>query len=151
MNTTTGTPNALALCLQLAQAHARLTLKLDDELGTSHGLAFADLLLLHRIAQAEGGRLAIDRLAPLLGLTPSAALRRVLPLEKTGLVERLPGAPGNRTGVAVLRPAARAVLQQALETTEAICSDALEELPVREADAAQGVFETLCGSTALRL
>ena len=50
MNTT------LEFCLALHRANASLQLKLDDELGTFHGINFNDFALLSLLAQADGVR-----------------------------------------------------------------------------------------------
>lgn len=112
--------NALAFCLQLAGARARLAGKLDDELGTFHGLGFDDFVLLHELAAAEHGRLPAAALARALGLLRSALVRRLPPLEKTGLIER-------EAGQVVLRPAGLRLLRQANESAEAVCHDALRD------------------------
>ncbi|MCJ0762148.1 MarR family winged helix-turn-helix transcriptional regulator [Variovorax terrae] len=143
--------DALTLGLRLAEAHARLGFKLDDELGTFHGLSFGDFLLLHRLALAEGRRLPVDELARPLGLTLSAAVRRLLPLEKTGLLDRVPGAAGRRAGEAVLRPAGQALLQGALETVQAVCREATRAIGPDEAAATAHALEALSRSRALDL
>lgn len=116
---------ALDFCLQVSRAHASLQLRLDDALGTWHGMGHADFILLHELAQAEGGRMTVRALAAPLGLTPSAVLRSLLPLQKTGLLGREPG-------VVVLRTAGRRAHAEAAATVEWICAEALQGL---EADA----------------
>lgn len=132
----TPTAAAFGFCLQVGRAHASLQLRLDDALGTWHGMSHADFMLLHELAQAEGGRMAVRALGPPLGLTPSAVLRRLLPLEKTGLLAREPG------NVA-LRPAGRQAHAEAAATVQWICADALQGV---EVDAL-----TLASSTLTRL
>ena len=51
--------DAIDFCMRVSLAHASLCLKLDDELGTYHGLALADFIALRLLAQAEGGRLPV--------------------------------------------------------------------------------------------
>ncbi len=63
---------ALDLCLGINLIHARLQLVLDDALGTWHGIGHADFILLHALAQADGGRLPTAAL--LYQLAPSAAV-----------------------------------------------------------------------------
>ena len=111
--------DALDLCMAVGRAHASLQLKLDDQLGTWHGVSLADFLLLRELAAAPGERLPLADLVRPTGLRPSALLRLVLPLEKTGLVERLPGR------VIALRPAGRTKAQDAAATAAAICAAAL--------------------------
>jgi DNA-binding MarR family transcriptional regulator len=115
----------LDLCLEVHRVYSGLRLKLDDELGTYHGIAFSDLALLHLLAHAEAGRMKIAELGRPLGLSRSAVLRQLLVLEKIGLVERN-GADGDRH--AVLRPAGRALTNVASETADRVCSEALASI-----------------------
>ncbi len=117
MNTTT----SFAQCLHISALHARIQYALDDELGTHHGLSYADYLLLRALEQSGDSPMAMTDLVPCLGVPLSAVVRQILPLEKTGLVQRqgADGAPGRRT--VRLRPAARQVLVNATETAQAVC------------------------------
>jgi MarR family transcriptional regulator, organic hydroperoxide resistance regulator len=119
MNTT------LEFCLALHRANASLQLKLDDELGTFHGINFNDFALLSLLAQADGGQISISELVRPLGLRQSAVLRQLIVLEKIGLVAR-EGANGDRQ--AVLRPAGRALVNAARETADGICTVAVESI-----------------------
>jgi DNA-binding MarR family transcriptional regulator len=106
---------ALESVLERQFALAALRLRLDEELGTLHGLAWDDFVLLAAVEAAE--RPPTTRsLARRLGLTPSALVLRLLPLEKTGLVERTPARE------VVLRGPGRRLLEEARETAQAICA-----------------------------
>jgi hypothetical protein len=72
----------LDFCLALHRAHASLQLKLDDELGTYHGISFSDFALLNLLAQADGGRVSIPELVRPIGQPQSAVLRQLIVLEK---------------------------------------------------------------------
>lgn len=133
---------ALDFCMQVSHAHASLQLKLDDALGTWHGLGLEDFLLLRQLAQAPDGRLRVAALVRPLGLRPSAVMRKLLPLEKTGLLAREAG------GQVLLRPAGRALVGEAAETAAAICEAALRGVPT---GAAQDLLATLSRSPALEL
>lgn len=111
----------LELCLRISAAHARLQLALDEELGTHHGLSYADFVLLHRLAGAQDHRLSIGELAPELGLRASALLRQILPLEKTGLVERETAVDSKGKRHVHLRAAGRQVVANAIDTAQALC------------------------------
>lgn len=103
---------ALQACLEREALHARQTFRLDDELGTQHGLAWSDFVLLHAL---DDGELHDAQLAERLGLLRSRLLARVLPLQKLGLVERA-------AGTIRLRPAAKRLLAEARETAAAVCT-----------------------------
>ena len=115
----------LDFCLALHRANASLQLKLDDELGTYHGISFNDFALLHLLAQAVDVRVNIPELVRPLGQRQSSVLRQLIVLEKIGLVVR-DGANGRRQ--AVLRPAGRALVNAARETADSICTEAVESI-----------------------
>lgn len=133
---------ALDLCLDISQAHARLQLALDDALGTWHGIAHADFILLHALARAEGSRLPLAALVAPLGVPQSAVVRRLIPLEKTGHIAR-------DAGHVSLRPAGRAVLDQARTTAGALCAEALRGLPEGVTDAAAALLHHLAPTAAV--
>ena len=136
--------SALAFCLGLHRAHASLRHKLDEDLGFFHGIGWDDFVLLSLLEESAAG-VPITRLSQSLRISPSAALRRLPPLEKTGLVVRERGG-GLR---AVLRPAGARLVREARETAAAHCEQALRgdaALP-----AAAGLLERLATSTALRI
>ncbi|RYF16132.1 MAG: MarR family transcriptional regulator [Comamonadaceae bacterium] len=112
---------ALQSCLLRQHAHAALTFRLDEELGTHHGLAWSDFVLLALVDEA-GGALATPELATRLGLRRSHFVLQVLPLEKTGLVARTIADDGSRQ--VALRPAGRRLLREARETAEFVCASA---------------------------
>ena len=138
----------LHFCLAISRAHASLNLKLDDELGTFHGLAFADFSLL-QLLSLGGGRLPVAELVRPLGMRLSAVTRQLVTLEKTGLVQRETDAGGRRE--AVLRPAGRALLQAATQTAEAVCADALRSLGAAPVGAMGEALAALSRSPALAL
>ena len=93
---------ALECCLRLARAYAVLTRRLDNALGSVHGLSFGDFMVLYYLQRAPGARLRRIDLAERLGLTASGVTRTLLPLEKLGLVARQADARDARVGYAVL-------------------------------------------------
>jgi DNA-binding MarR family transcriptional regulator len=109
---------ALQACLARHQAHAALSFRLDEELGTHHGLAWSDFVLLEAL-DAAGGSLASAALAQRLGLLRSRLLLQLRPLEKTGVLERIDAPDGRRVA---LRPAGRGLLREARETAGAVCA-----------------------------
>ncbi|MES2975993.1 MAG: MarR family transcriptional regulator [Pseudomonadota bacterium] len=119
---------AIDLCLKLNQAQATLTLRLDEELGTLHGISLSDFIVLHSLARAEGGRLPVSGLVRPLGVQQSAVVRQLIPLEKTGHIsrDREPAEDGKR--YVTIRPSARRVLHEALSTAEMVCTEALWDL-----------------------
>jgi len=107
---------ALQTCVERHLAHAAWVARLDDELGTHHGLSWADFVLL-AVIDAAGGAAPATALARSLHVSPCQLLRSLLPLEKTGLVERAAGNDGGRQ--VALRPPGRRLLSEARETAAA--------------------------------
>jgi DNA-binding MarR family transcriptional regulator len=136
---------ALDLCVAVSRAHASLALKLDDLLGTWHGVSLADYLVLRQLAQAPDGRLPLAELVRPAGLRPAALLRQLLPLEKTGHIERLP------LRIVGLRPVGRQLVQDASATAASTCEAALRTLgPAAAAAMAEGL-QVLAHTRALAL
>jgi DNA-binding MarR family transcriptional regulator len=136
---------ALDDCLRISLAHASLTLKLDDVLGTFHGLSLNDFIVLRLLSQAEGGRLPLAGLMRPLGVRMSAVLRQLAPLEKTGYLQREPGR------MVVLRPAGRTLMTEAASSAEAVCSEALAAMDGAAREASRTLLSQLCRSSALEL
>jgi DNA-binding MarR family transcriptional regulator len=112
---------ALQACLARHLEQAALAFRLDDELGTHHGISWSDFVLLATLADGDG--VTAPELARLLGLSPSRLVLQLLPLEKTGLVARAPGPDGKRR--VSLQPCGRRLLGEARETAAAACADAM--------------------------
>lgn len=102
--------------LRTEQDRAAAAFVLDEELGTHHGLSWADFVLLHAL---DGQPLPQPELATRLGLRGSRLLMQIRPLEKLGLLSR--SADAGRTVVA-LRPAGHRVLREARETAAVVCA-----------------------------
>lgn len=111
--------DTLQACVQRHLAHAAQVYRLDDELGTHHGLSWADFVLL-TVLDAAGGASPATALARSLCMPASHLLLRLLPLEKTGLVERAAGGDGQRR--VRLRPPGRRLLNEARETAAHACA-----------------------------
>jgi MarR family transcriptional regulator, organic hydroperoxide resistance regulator len=108
----------LQACVQRHLKHAATVFVLDDELGTHHGLSWADFVLLTAL-DAAGGAAPTKALAQTLCMPASHLLLRLLPLEKTGLVER--AADGDGKPRVTLRPPGRRLLNEARETAANVC------------------------------
>ena len=110
---------ALQACMDRHLAHAAMVYRLDDDLGTQHGLSWADFVLLTAL-DAAGGAAPATELARTLCTPASHLLLRLLPLEKTGLVERATAGDGKRR--VTLRPQGRRLLHEARDTAANACA-----------------------------
>jgi DNA-binding MarR family transcriptional regulator len=118
----------LAALLRLARSHAAVTRKLDADLGSHHGLAFAELRLLQVLATASHARLRPTDLAAELEITGSGVTRAVLPLEKRGIVRRERDPEDARSSRVVLTPAGRTLVAEALRTAAETAARQLRRL-----------------------
>ena len=117
---------ALQACLGRHLEHAAMVFVLDEELGTRHGLSWADFVLLTML-DAAGGAVPATELARTLCTPASRLLQRLLPLEKIGLVERAVHGDGKRR--VMLRPQGRRQLREARETAANACAPYSEIAP----------------------
>jgi DNA-binding MarR family transcriptional regulator len=111
--------DALQTCVHRHLEHAAMVFMFDDELGTHHGLSWADFVLL-TVLDAAGGAAPAKELACTLCMPASHLLLRLLPLEKTGLVER--AADGNGKRRVMLRPQGRRLVHEARDTAANACA-----------------------------
>lgn len=110
---------ALQACVDRHLEHAAMVFVLDDELGTHHGLSWADFVVL-TVLDAAGGAVPATALARTLRTPASRLLHRLLPLEKIGLVERAADGDGRRR--VTLRPQGRRLLREARDTAATACA-----------------------------
>ena len=120
---------ALGLCLNLNRTTAVMIRQIDHRLSALHGLSLNDFTILHVTDQAPQGKLRRGDLAAHLGLTASAVTRLLLPLEKTGLVARLPDPRDARVSYVVLTDAGRERLADARPSAAQISEDLVGRLP----------------------
>jgi len=109
---------ALRDWLERERVRAAASFRLDDELGTHHGMSWSDFVLLHALDDAAGA-MSDAGLAARLGLLRSQLLMRVRPLEKLGVVSRHEDDGGRR--VVALTAAGRRLVREARETAAAVC------------------------------
>jgi MarR family transcriptional regulator, organic hydroperoxide resistance regulator len=110
---------ALHACLARERARAAASFRLDDELGTHHGISWIDFVLLHSLHDSAGA-MADAELAARLGMLRSHLRMRVRPLEKLGLVACQTDARERR--VVALTAAGNRLAQEARETAAHVCS-----------------------------
>lgn len=119
--------DAVETLLALAAAHARAVRVLEVS-----GLSFAELRLLVPLYDAETGRRPTD-LAHELHLTASGVTRALLPLEKRGIVERRRDPADARASLALLTPAGRNLVGEALVQADERATRLLRRLSVGQA------------------
>jgi DNA-binding MarR family transcriptional regulator len=141
-------PNpSLEFCLRLTRAYATLTRRLDNALGSVHGLSFGDFMILYHLDRAPGTRLRRIDLAERLGLTASGVTRTLIPLEKLGLVGRQPDPRDARVGYALITDAGQQLLRYALVTVQPIAQEATQSMSTDQIDALSSLLGQLAGIT----
>ena len=143
--------NTLDVCLDISHAHASLTRKLDDELGTLHGLAYNDFLLLTLLSRADGASMAVAELARPMGVPMSALVRQLMPLEKTGLLRRDPYVSADGRRHVALLPGGRRLVKSATITAQAVCDEVISVMPAAGLAQAHGLLSQVRHSRALEL
>jgi DNA-binding MarR family transcriptional regulator len=111
--------------LRMARAWAALSRRLDNALGSHHGISFADYQLLLHLQRAPGERLRRVDLADKLGLTASGVTRSLLPLEKIGLVGRQSDPRDARVGYALITPAGSELVTNAAVVVDNVSRNVL--------------------------
>ncbi|MES2898783.1 MAG: MarR family winged helix-turn-helix transcriptional regulator [Pseudomonadota bacterium] len=132
-------------CLRLARATAVLVRRLDNALGSHHGISFSDYQLLNHLARAPAGRLRRVDLAERVGLTASGVTRTLLPLEKIGLVTRQPDPRDARVGFAVITPAGEEMVLNASDVVDRISSEIVRAIDPAQVDSMAAVLGGIAG------
>lgn len=135
----------LDFCLRLAGAHSVMVRRLDNALGTLHGISFSDFQLLFHLNRAPAGRLRRVDLAERQSLSASGVTRSLIPLEKIGLVTRQTDSRDARVGYAVITAAGNALLLNALETAQMVANEFLGGIDLEQLDAHANFLGQLAG------
>ncbi len=132
-------------CLRLARATAVLVRRLDNALGSHHGISFSDYQLLNHLARAPAGRLRRVDLAERVGLTASGVTRTLLPLEKIGLVTRQPDPRDARVGFAVITPAGEEMVVNATDVVDRISSEIVRAIEPAQVESMAAILGAIAG------
>ncbi|TFW10266.1 MarR family transcriptional regulator [Oxalobacteraceae bacterium OM1] len=141
--------DALGFCLDVFAAHASLTLKLDDELGTYHGLGLRDFAFLHQLSVSPVRPVPLTVLVRPMGMPKSGLARELLRLEKIGLVQRS-RLPDGAFAID-LCPAGARMYQEALATAAQVCGAAVPTATPSVLRLAGGLLAELGAAPALQV
>ena len=114
---------ALSSVLALLRAHARIEEQFGNALGSIHGLALKELLLLMHLAAAPKTRLSRIDLAKRLHVSASTVTRMTQPMEKLGMVGRQADPRDARLAYVVLTPAGKRLVTDARATLERLAAN----------------------------
>jgi DNA-binding MarR family transcriptional regulator len=109
--------------LNLLRATARLEERFAGELGSVHGLALKEAMLLMHLERAPLKRLSRVDLAKRLHVSPSTVTRMTMPLEKLGCVGREADPRDARLAYVVLTEAGQRLVGDARATLERMAAD----------------------------
>lgn len=109
--------------LSLLIANARLEERFSNGLGSLHGFALKEVLLLMHLERAPRRRLSRIDLAKRLYVSPSTVTRMATPLEKLGVVGREADPRDARLAYVVLTKAGQELVTNARATLEVMAGD----------------------------
>ena len=136
---------SLDFFLRLSRAQAVVVRRLDNTLGSIHGLSFNDFQLLLYLQRAPAGKLRRIDLAERLALTASGVTRQLLPLEKIGLVSRQADPTDARVGYAQITSSGAALLLNATKTAEQLGTELLQARGLESTNEMNAVLEKIAG------
>jgi DNA-binding MarR family transcriptional regulator len=113
--------------IHLLRAHSRLEERFAGELGSIHGLALKEVLLLLHLEHAPMQRLSRVDLAKRLSVSPSTVTRMAAPLEKLRFVGRQADSRDARLAYVVLTAAGRKAVANARETLQRLAGEVFKD------------------------
>jgi len=123
---------SLSSVISLLRAHARIEEQFGHSLGSVHGLALKELLLLMHLERAPKTRLSRIDLAKRLHVSASTVTRMTAPLEKLGTVSRQADARDARLAYVVLTPSGQKLVANARATLERMAGDLFKDRWTRQ-------------------
>ncbi len=119
--------SSFSAVLRLLGANARLEERFSGGLGSLHGLALREALLLMHLERAPRRRLSRIDLAKQLYVSPSTVTRMAAPLEKLGVVSREADPRDARLAYVVLTEAGQELVANARATLEVMAADVFRD------------------------
>jgi DNA-binding MarR family transcriptional regulator len=128
----------LKFFVNLAQVQAIIVRALDRSM--DGGLGFNDFIILYHLSQAPSERMRRTDLAEKVALTPSGVTRMLLPMEKIGLVKRESSDTDGRVSYVKLAPGGKRLLDETLESAEAMAEELLPSMKIGKLADLQDIF-----------
>ncbi len=113
---------------------------------SAHGISFSDFMILYLLNQAPGGKLRRIDLAEKIGLTASGVTRMLVPMEKTGLIQREANERDARVSYASLTDTGRRIFEDALVTAVHKAKEILPAASVKNVGVVSELLEELGGN-----
>ena len=134
--------NSMQLILTLVKTHAETLKPLENALAV-HGLSFTEWLVMHRLAQASDHTLKRSALASSIGVTASGVTRLLLPMEKTGLVEKVSNARDARVSLVRLSETGAQHYQEATRSLDFSAEKVTNMMNLKQVEQSTGLLSTL--------
>ena len=115
--------SSFSAVLRLLGANARLEQRFSNGLGSLHGFALKEVLLLMHLDRAPRRRLSLIDLAKQLHVSPSTVTRMAAPLEKLGVVSREADPRDARLAYVVLTEAGQELVTNSRASLEIMAAD----------------------------
>lgn len=125
----TNISTSLLFFFRLAKAQSVLARRFDAGV---RGLGFNELTLLYHLSIARDERLRRIDLAEKIGLTASAVVRLLLPMEKVGSIKREAHSQDARVSYVVLTPTGKRQLSEALEEASLLAEELLPQTNTKQ-------------------
>lgn len=124
--------NLLTLFIAISSVNNQVSKRLDRNLGAVHGIGVSDFRVMHQLDLAPGNTLSRIELAESIGLTASGITRLLNPIEKIGLVEKLPNERDARVSLVKLNKVGKQRFDEALESFSEVMQRSLDKLTKSE-------------------
>ena len=127
--------------MELVRVEAVLRRRLDSSLG---GISFQEFIILRHLSEATEQKMRRIDLAGKVGLTASGITRLLLPMEKIGLVKRLPNKGDARVSLVALAKGGQTYLDESMKRLEELSEEyftSAEQKKLGELGEQLGVWE----------
>ncbi len=105
-----------------------ITRKIDANLGALHGIGFTEYIVLLQLNNAPKQMLRRIDLSEAIGRTASGVTRRLLPMEKIGLIEKASAPRDARVSLVKITASGQQLLQDATVTLNEKSADLLKRV-----------------------
>ncbi|WP_229688890.1 MarR family winged helix-turn-helix transcriptional regulator [Puia dinghuensis] len=134
---------SLKMLMNLTRAQAVVSRRLDRL--SMHGIGFTDFVILYLLSQATGERMRRIDLAEKIGITASGVTRILIPMEKTGLVNRESTERDARVSFVVLTEAGRRIFEEAKTTANLIAKEIIPVGKIKNLQTLSELLDELAG------
>jgi DNA-binding MarR family transcriptional regulator len=122
--------NSLSILISTMKVQSIIARRFDRL--SVHGLGFSDFIILNVLTNAPEEKMRRIDLAEKIGLTASGVTRLLLPMEKTGFVNRESNQRDARVSYVVITAAGKKIFEEAKQTAELVAKELLPTVKARD-------------------